>query len=218
MTLAVRDLRFHYPGTSHLLDGIILTVPPGSSHFLLGPSGSGKTTLLRCIAGLQAGYQGSVRWNEETLDALPPHRRGVGLLFQEPALFPHLRAWQNVAFGLRYRGVARREQKLEARRWMALAGLEEKLHARVDELSGGERQRVALVRTLAARPRAVLLDEPLSALDRDLRHELGSRIKQILADEGVAALWVTHDRDEAFRWGDAVWQLEAGRCVRADSP
>lgn len=215
MTLRIEKLRYTYAGWPPTLDGVDLTIHDGESAFLLGPSGSGKSTLLRCIAGLLADYEGSVRWNDRALDALPPHKRGVGMLFQEPALFPHLNVWQNVAFGLRYRGVPRAQHKEEAAEWLALVQLADKRDARVDELSGGQRQRVALARTLAAKPRVVLLDEPLSALDRPLREELGPRVKALLAKERVAALWVTHDDDEARRWGDHVWRLDEGRAKQA---
>lgn len=215
MTLHVRDLRYTYPGWPPTLKGASLSVPGGRSGFLLGPSGSGKSTLLRCIAGLEAGYEGRVLWDDTPLDPLPPHERQVGMLFQEPALFPHLRVWQNVAFGLRYRGVPRGAERREALAWLEKVGLARRGDARVDELSGGERQRVALVRTLAAKPRIVLLDEPFSALDRDLRDELGPWVKGLLKEQGVAALWVTHDRGEAARWGDRVWLLVDGACKEA---
>jgi ABC-type Fe3+/spermidine/putrescine transport system ATPase subunit len=208
--LTVRGLRFTFPGWPPTLRGCDLHVPGGQSGFLLGPSGSGKSTLLRCVAGLEQDYEGTVCWAAQRLDGLPPHERRVGLLFQEPALFPHLRAGENVAFGLRYAGVARAEERAEAARWLGLVGLADRAGARVDELSGGQRQRVALVRTLAARPRIVLLDEPFSALDRDLRDELGPKVKALLAEQGVAALWVTHDRDEARRLADALWELRDG--------
>jgi len=214
LTLAVHALRFSHPGRAPVLDGASFTLLPGESGFLLGPSGAGKSTLLRCIAGLETGYEGTVRWGSEALDALPPHARRIGMLFQEPALFPHLRVWENVAFGMRYRAVdpvPRRAEREEAARWLQMVGLSDRGLARVDELSGGERQRVALARTLAARPRAVLLDEPFSALDRDLRDDLGPRVKRLLAEQGVAALWVTHDREEAFRLGDRVWALRDAR-------
>ena len=215
MTLEVRGLRFTYPGWPPTLAGVDLRVEPGASGFLLGPSGGGKTTVLRCIAGLERAYAGSVLWDGEPLDARPPHARGVGMLFQEPALFPHLNAWRNVAFGLRYRGVPRRAERAEAERWLDLVDLRGKADAAVDELSGGQRQRVALARTLAARPRIVLLDEPLSALDRPLREQLGPRVRDLLREQGVAALWVTHDEDEARRLGDKVWRLVDGRATPA---
>lgn len=217
MTLDVRDLHATYPGWPPTLRGIDLEVRAGESVFLLGPSGSGKSTLLRCIAGLETPARGRVLLDGQPIDALPPHRRGVGMLFQEPALFPHLDVWRNVAFGLRYRGVPRAQHREEAGRWLDLVSLAHKADARVHNLSGGERQRVALARTLAARPRAVLLDEPLSALDRALRDDLGLRIKELLHREKVAALWVTHDEEEARRVGDAVWRLVDGKVERVSA-
>lgn len=213
MTLRVSGLRFTYPGWPPTLQGVDLEVPAGASGFLLGPSGGGKSTVLRCIAGLLVPDAGTVAWGDERLDGLPPHQRRVGMIFQEPTLFPHLSVWRNVAFGLRYRGVARGDERAEASSWLAEVGLAGRATARVDELSGGQRQRVELARALAAKPRVVLLDEPFSGLDRDLRDELGPRVKDILASQGVAALWVTHDRDEAMRLGDRVWDLVDGRCV-----
>lgn len=215
MTLEVRGLRFTFPGWPPTLTGVDLRVEPGECDFLLGPSGGGKTTVLRCIAGLEPGYGGSVRYAGAPLDALPPHARGVGMLFQEPALFPHLDVGRNVAFGLRYRGIAKRDERAEALRWLDLVGLAGRAEAAVDELSGGQRQRVALARTLAAKPRVVLLDEPLSSLDRPLRDGLGPRVREILREQRVAALWVTHDEDEAWRLGDQVWRLVDGKAVSA---
>lgn len=215
MTLDVRGLRFTYPGWPPTLTGVDLRVERGECGFLLGPSGGGKSTVLRCIAGLERAYEGTVTWDGQPLDALPPHARSVGMLFQEPALFPHLPVWRNVGFGLRYRGVVRKDERAEAERWLDLVGLTQKADAAVDELSGGQRQRVALARTLAAKPRVVLLDEPLSALDRALRDDLGPRVRALLKEQQVAALWVTHEEDEAFRLGDKVWRLVDGRAVAA---
>jgi ABC-type Fe3+/spermidine/putrescine transport system ATPase subunit len=211
--LVVRDLHFTYPGWPPTLEGASLDVPAGKSGFLLGPSGSGKSTVLRCIAGLAQPQSGSIEVGGEHVEGLPPQRRRVGMIFQEPTLFPHLNAWRNVAFGLRYRGVARSDERAEAARWLEVVGLADRATSRVDELSGGQRQRVELARTLAAKPRIVLLDEPFSGLDRELRDTLGPRVKEILASQGVAALWVTHDRSEAERLADRMWTLQAGRCV-----
>jgi ABC-type Fe3+/spermidine/putrescine transport system ATPase subunit len=213
MTLELRGIHYTYPGWPATLQGASMVVPDGTSAFLLGPSGSGKSTLLRLVAGLIPMQQGEVWLDGRRLDDVPPHRRRIGMLFQEPALFPHLKVWQNVAFGLRYRGVARRDERDEADRWLRLVQLDTKDEARVDQLSGGQRQRVALARTLAAKPRAVLLDEPLTGLDRALRDELGYSVKTLLAGEGVPALWVTHERDEALRLGDRVYELQDGACV-----
>lgn len=222
MSLQVRGLAFTYPGWPPTLAGVDLDVADGTSAFLLGPSGSGKSTLLRCVAGLEPGYSGTVACGGAGLDGLAPHERRVGLMSQEPALFPHLDVAGNVAFGLRYRPGTRggwlgrgKRERAEAQPWLDLVGLGDRAAASVDELSGGQRQRVALARTLAAKPRAVLLDEPLAALDRDLRGDLGARVKRILAEQGVPALWVTHDEDEARRLGDAVFRLAGGRVVPA---
>jgi ABC-type Fe3+/spermidine/putrescine transport system ATPase subunit len=215
MALAVRGLAYAWPGWEPTLRGVDLDVPAGRSVFLLGPSGSGKSTLLRCIAGLERGYTGQVLLDGRDVASEPPHRRRIGMMFQEPALFPHLDAWRNVAFGLPYRGLPRAQHRAEAVRHLAMVGLADRAESHVDELSGGQRQRVALARTLAAQPRAVLLDEPLSALDRDLRERLGGEVKALLAQQGVPALWVTHDRDEARRLGDAVCELRDGKAVAA---
>ncbi|MGB0652913.1 MAG: ABC transporter ATP-binding protein [Thermoplasmatota archaeon] len=216
--LDVQGLHFTYPGGGPaVLQGASLSVPAGASGFLLGPSGCGKSTLLRCVAGLERDYQGTVSWAGASLDDQPPHRRPIGLLFQDGALFPHLRAWQNVAFPLRYRDppVPRPDRRKEAERWLELVGLAERAGNRVDELSGGQRQRIALARTLAARPSVVLLDEPFASLDRDLRDRLGPEVKELLADQGVASLWVTHDEEEARRLGDQVWRMAGGRAEPA---
>lgn len=218
MSLRVDDLHFTYAGWPPTLRGATLEVPAGQSGFLLGPSGCGKSTLLRCVAGLEQPSTGAVTWNGQRIDILPAHQRHVGMMFQEPALFPHLNVWRNVAFGLRYRGVPRRSEKAEALRWLGEVDLADRASSGVDELSGGQRQRVALARTLAAQPGVVLLDEPFSGLDRDLRDELGPRVKAMLALQGVAALWVTHDRDEATRLGDRVWDLVDGQCRAHSKP
>lgn len=214
MTLHVRDLWFTFPGWPPTLRGIDLTVHIGQSVFLLGPSGCGKTTLLRCIAGLAEPGKGRISWDEENIGRVPAHRRGVGLLPQDPALFPHLNVWRNVAFSLRYRGIPRHDEREEACRFLDLVGFPDKPDAEVNELSGGQKQRVALARTLAAKPRAVLLDEPFASLDEELRDELGPRVKRLLHEQGVAALWVTHDTGEARRLGDDVWTMNDGRLHR----
>jgi ABC-type Fe3+/spermidine/putrescine transport system ATPase subunit len=213
MTLRVEGLSFTFPGWPPTLHGLTLEVPAGRSGFLLGPSGAGKSTLLRCIAGLERGYEGRVLLDGHALESTPPHRRGIGLMVQETALFPHLTVAGNVAFGLPYRGVPRRARRAEALHWLGLVGLAERADAAVDELSGGQRSRVALARTLAARPKAVLLDEPLSGLDAALRLDLGTRLKGLLRAQGVPALWVTHDEAEARRLADVSWRLVDGRAV-----
>ncbi len=216
MSLRVDGLRFTYDGAPLLRD-VGLEVARGESGFLLGPSGVGKSTVLRCIAGLETPDSGTVALDGDALDGLPPARRHIGLLFQEPALFPHLDVWHNVAFGLRYRDVPRAERREEAERWLDMVGLAGRATDRVDELSGGQRQRVALARTLAAKPRAVLLDEPFSALDRSLRDDLGTRVQDLVRSQNIPALWVTHDEHEARRLGDRIWRLQDGQ-ARPEKP
>ena len=214
MSLRIEGLDFTYPGYAPTLRDVRLELAEGESGFLLGPSGAGKSTLLRCIAGLETPQTGRIEVAGRDVSSEPPHRRAIGMLFQEPALFPHRNAWQNVAFPLRYQpdrpvgSAGRAWEESEARRWLDLVQIAADRHdAAVDELSGGQRARVALARALAARPKALLLDEPLASLDRDLRDALGATVKQLLREQGVPALWVTHDRDEALRLGDKVWEL-----------
>lgn len=210
MSLEVQGLHFTYEDAP-LLAGIDLQVPDGQAVFLLGPSGCGKTSLLRCIAGLERPDKGIVHLGGQDMTDVPVHRRRIGMMFQEPALFPHLDVIHNVAFGIRYRPSPPKDGVAEARRLLDSVGLADKMDARVDELSGGQRQRVALARTMAARPRAVLLDEPLSALDRPLRERLGDQIKVVLAEEGVPSLWVTHDDQEVDRLADQAYEFKGGR-------
>ncbi len=223
MSLQLRGIHFTYPGWPATIRGVDLSVAAGQNVFLLGPSGSGKSTLLRIAAGLAHPTEGQVLWNETDLTREPVHKRRIGMMFQEPALFPHLDVLHNAAFGARYRDdrdsgavKGRRFERQEAERALELVQVpRDAWHRRVDQLSGGQRQRVALARTLAAAPRAVLLDEPFSGLDRELRDQLGPQIRDVLRQAGVAALWVTHDRDEAFRLGDAVFALRDGMVVPA---
>jgi molybdate transport system ATP-binding protein len=193
-----------------------LEVAPGETLALAGPSGAGKTSVLRAIAGLLRPERGRVvcggeRWLDTAARIdLPPERRGCGYLFQEYALFPHLSAWRNVAYGLP-RAERRRERANEL---LEAFGLGERADARPRQLSGGERQRVALARALARRPRALLLDEPLSALDARTRGRASRELAAALRDAGVPALLVTHDFAEAALLGDRVAVLDAGRIVQ----
>jgi len=201
---------------------VALTVPAGSCVALAGPSGAGKTSLLRVVAGLKRPEHGLVACGEETwLDTargvdLPPERRRCGYVFQEYALFPHLRAWQNVAYPLRES--ARGERRRRALELLDRFGLGERAEARPRTLSGGERQRVALARALARRPAALLLDEPLSALDPRTRAAAGRELGAVLRESGVPALLVTHDFGEAALLATTVGVIDGGRVVQMGDP
>lgn len=200
------------------LDGVDLTVPSGRLVALLGPSGCGKSTLLRVVAGLHRPTAGQVRLGDRRLDdtglQVPAHRRGVTLVPQEGALFPHLDVADNIAFGLR--GLPRATARVD--RLLDLVGLTGLGSRRVHELSGGQRQRVALARALAPRPALVLLDEPFSSLDARLRDNLRQDVRTLLAAEDATALLVTHDQDEALSIADEVAVMRAGRVLQAGTP
>jgi thiamine transport system ATP-binding protein len=200
------------------LDGASLEVADGEVVTILGPSGCGKTTLLRVIAGLQAPDAGRVLLDGVDVVGTAPHRRGIGLVFQDHALFPHRDVAGNVAFGLRMRGdspaqVARRTSEL-----LELVGLTGFERRSVGSLSGGEQQRVALARALAPQPRVLLLDEPLGSLDRRLRDRLLEDLRKLFDELDLTAVYVTHDHAEAFALGDRVAVMRAGRIVQIATP
>jgi thiamine transport system ATP-binding protein len=215
--LQIEDVTVRF-GDRLALDGVSLGVDEGEVVGVLGPSGSGKSTLLRVIAGLQRPDSGRVLLDGRDLVSVPPHRRGIGMVFQDHALFDHLDVHDNVAFGLRMRGVGAeeiRERVAQALDRVGLAGFERRS---VTTLSGGEQQRVALARALAPEPRVLLLDEPLGALDRRLRDRLLEDLESLFATTDVTALYVTHDQAEAFALGDRVAVLREGRLVQAGTP
>lgn len=215
--LELIDIHKTYEGAP-LLRGVSFAVRRGDIACLLGPSGSGKTTLLRIIAGLEATEAGRVVLEGEDITSVPPHRRGVVLMFQEYALFPHRTVAENVAFGLRMRKQPRVEIDARVTEMLALVGLAGFDDRDVNELSGGERQRVALARSLAPQPRLLLLDEPLGALDRGLRERLLEELPLILRRVGVTAITVTHDQEEAFALSDHIVLLHEGRVVQSGRP
>lgn len=195
-----------------ILDRLSLTVADSEMVAVLGPSGSGKSTLLRAVAGLLPVESGDISWDGESVLGVPPHRRGFGLMFQGFALFPHLDVAGNVGFGLRMRGDENIGQEVEeALEWVGLEGYGPRS---IDSLSGGERQRVALARTLAPRPRLVMLDEPLGALDRNLRRRLMFETREILEAREVTAVVVTHDREEAVAMSDRLALMREGTVVQ----
>ena len=201
-----------------LLRDISLSVERGETISLLGASGSGKTTLLRIIAGLEAGESGRVRLDGQDVTHIPTHRRGIVLMFQEYALFPHRTVAENVGFGLRMQGRPRFEIQARVSEMLGLVGLAGLEERGVVQLSGGERQRVALARSLAPEPRLLLLDEPLGSLDRNLRERLLEDLAVILRRVGVTAIVVTHDQTEAFSLADRVVLLHDARVAQVGTP
>jgi thiamine transport system ATP-binding protein len=212
--LEVRDLTVRFGATEALRD-VDLDVPAGSVTAVLGPSGCGKSTLLRAVAGLEPPTAGSVAYDDQDLAHVPTHQRGFALMFQDGQLFGHQSVARNVGYALRLRRGSRADNArrvAELLDLVGLAGYEDRMPA---TLSGGERQRVALARSLAVEPRMLLLDEPLSALDRDLRERLAGELHDILRRAGTTALLVTHDQEEAFAIADRMAVMRAGRLVQA---
>ena len=205
--LLVEDVTVRF-GEKVALDGATLEVGSAETLALLGPSGSGKSTLLRAIAGLEILDRGRITFDGEDLATTPTHLRRFGLMFQGYALFPHLTVVQNIAFGLRMQGM----DESKATEALALVGLEGMAGRSVDRLSGGEQQRVALARTLAPEPRLVMLDEPVGALDRQLRRRLIEEMGEILT--GRCVIYVTHDHDEARSIADRIALLHEGGVVQ----
>ena len=214
--VTVKSLEHAYE-QEQVLHGVSFDAEPGESIALLGPSGCGKTTLLRLIAGLERPSSGSITIGEEEVAGatwVPPDRRRVGMVFQDWALFPHLSVAKNVAYGIA-KSPKKDEAVADALQMMNLAGLEDRMPA---TLSGGQQQRVALARALAPRPGVLLLDEPFSNLDTNLRVEVRTEVRGLLAKLGITSIFVTHDQDEAFIVGDRVAVMREGQIVQADSP
>ncbi|HCL87721.1 MAG TPA: ABC transporter ATP-binding protein [Comamonadaceae bacterium] len=219
MFLEVSQLDVRYGARAQAaVHDVTLGLAAGEIGVLIGPSGCGKTTLLRAVAGLEPVAGGSIRLGGELVGApgrsLPPEERRIGMVFQDYALFPHLSVGRNVAFGVH--GLPRPEQEQRVREALALVGLEGSQGRFPHELSGGQQQRVALARALAPRPRLMLLDEPFSNLDVDLRERLAHEVRAILKAAGATALFVTHDQMEAFAIGDRIGVLESGHLHQWD--
>ena len=200
------------------VDDVSLRVAEGEVLGILGASGSGKSTLLRAIAGLEPLDAGRVLWRGDDLAGVPVHLRGFALMFQDGQLFPHRSVADNIAYPLRIVGASRAEGRDRAEELLELVGLPGVGDRRVTALSGGEQQRVALARALAAKPRLLLLDEPLSSLDRELRDRLAGDVRRILHETGTTAIMVTHDQDEAFAISDRVAVMGEGRLLQAGTP
>ena len=196
------------------VDDVSLSLAEGTVLAVLGPSGCGKSTLLRAIAGLEHLSTGRVSAGGQDLAGVPTHRRGFALMFQDGQLFPQLSVGDNIGYALKLQGVGATDRAVRVKELLALVGLDGYAERRPTTLSGGEQQRVALARSLAAKPRLLLLDEPLSALDRSLRERLATDLRQILVETGTTALLVTHDHDEAFTVADEMAVMFAGRIVQ----
>jgi ABC-type Fe3+/spermidine/putrescine transport system ATPase subunit len=220
--LDMSHLRVHQISKSYggafVLRRVGFDVAEGEVACLLGPSGCGKTTLLRIIAGLEAPDEGSVLFAGRDLAAVPVHRRGFGLMFQDFVLFPHKDVEANIAFGLRMQGRSAPEIEARVSEMLELVSLQGYERRQVYELSGGEQQRVALARSLAPEPVLLMLDEPLGSLDRTLREDLMGELRAILKGVGVTTLYVTHDQEEAFAVADHVLIMQSGSIVQEGTP
>jgi putative spermidine/putrescine transport system ATP-binding protein len=201
-----------------VMDGLNFRMTRGELVSLLGPSGCGKTTLLRIIAGLMPADEGSVILSGRNISSLPPHRRNISVVFQNYALFPHLTVAENVAFGLRARGVAKAETVQPVQEALALVRMLDFADRSIARLSGGQQQRVAVARALVVRPDLLLLDEPFSALDRKLRETMQVELKTLLRDRGITGIFVTHDQEEAMGVSDRIAVMNMGRIEQFADP
>ena len=215
--IEIRDLAKSF-GNVKAVDDISLDIESGEFITLLGPSGSGKTTVLRMIAGFEDPDAGSIKLNGEDITHLPPFDRDVNTVFQDYALFPHMSVQENVEYGLRTRKVPKAERAKQALEAIASVKLEETVNRLPHQLSGGQRQRIALARALVLRPRVLLLDEPLGALDRQLREEMQVELKKIQRDAGITFVFVTHDQEEAMRMSDRIVVFNSGRIEQVGTP
>ena len=204
--LKIQDLTIHY-ANEVILDGVCLEVGTGEVVSLVGPSGEGKTTLLRVIAGIERAESGSVSVDGADVTNLPTHKRGIGLVFQDNQLFPHLTVGQNIAYSLKIKRVSKKITDQKVREVLSLVGLNHLIDRTVINLSGGEAKRVAVARALIAEPKVLLLDEPLTGLDVDLHGRLLEDLNKLLRTRGTTVLHVTHDKAEASAFADRVLDL-----------
>ena len=225
MLLEIRDVEKSFDDLE-VLRGVSFTVVAGEIVVLLGPSGCGKTTLLRIIAGLEKQYKGDIIWQGREIREVPVHHRGFGMVFQDFALFPHKSVDANIAFGLKMQSWQAEDRRARVDQMLDLVGLRGYGNRSVYDLSGGEKQRIALARSLAPSPRLLLLDEPLSSLDRALRERLMVDLRQILKQageitghtDGISSIYVTHDQEEAFSLADRIIVMGKGRVEQIGSP
>jgi putative spermidine/putrescine transport system ATP-binding protein len=217
VSVQFQDLHRWY-GQVHALDGLTIDIAPGELVALLGPSGCGKTTALRALGGLDEVDGGQILVDGKDITNVPASKRGMGIVFQAYSLFPNMTSIDNVAYGLRLRGVSKDERRKRAGAMLELVGLEKQADRYPYQMSGGQQQRVALARALAIEPKVLLLDEPLSALDAKVRRQLREEIRRIQIAVGTTTLFVTHDQEEALALGDRVGVMSAGRLEQIAPP
>jgi iron(III) transport system ATP-binding protein len=205
-------------GAVRALDGVSIGIEAGELFFLLGGSGCGKTTLLRCIAGLEAPDSGQIIFDEKDVTRLPTHKRQAAMVFQSYALWPHMNVGQNIAFGLEERKVPKPEIEQRVAEVLKMVRMEGFESRKIDHMSGGQQQRVSLARALVVRPKCLLLDEPLSNLDAQLRLEMRSEIRRIVKENHLTGVYVTHDQAEALSIADRMAVMDAGRIVQVGTP
>ncbi|SOE92654.1 putative spermidine/putrescine transport system ATP-binding protein/spermidine/putrescine transport system ATP-binding protein [Burkholderia sp. D7] len=215
--VTLREVTKRY-GSDTAVDSIDLSISSGEFVALLGPSGCGKTTTLRMIAGLEVASEGEIEINGRRVNDIPAHRRNIGMVFQNHALFPHRTSFQNVAYGLKTRGVSDAEISRRVREALEIVRLPTMERRYPSELSGGQQQRIAIARAIVIRPDLLLLDEPLSALDANLREEMREELKRIQTTLGITTIFVTHDQSEALSLADEVVLMNKGRIEQRGSP
>lgn len=215
--LELVDIVHNYDGKK-LLDGLNFTLDENEVLCLLGPSGSGKSTILKIIAGFEIPQSGAVLYNGRNILNDPVYKRNFGMVFQDYALFPHMNVYENIAFGLRMKGEKNPELERKVRSALKQVGMERFADRKVTDLSGGEQQRVALARSLVVRPSLLMLDEPLGALDYSLRQVLIGELREILGKNGIPAIYVTHDQNEAMSLSDRIAILHDGKIIQNDTP
>jgi putative spermidine/putrescine transport system ATP-binding protein len=218
MSLDFEQLSYHYPGTQQGLNKLSFSVNTGELVAVIGPSGSGKSTLLKLVSGLTSGHSGRITLHGQDLAHQPVHERNIGMVFQNYALFPHLNVLDNIAYGPKLRKMAKESRHAKAKALLEVVGMSAFAERAVSQLSGGQQQRVALARALAIDPKALLLDEPLAALDASIRGQLRDQIRDIQKHFNATTLLVTHDQAEALAMADRVAVLQDGCLLQLATP
>ncbi len=217
LNISINDVTKTY-GDFHALKDVSLEVTSGEFLTLLGPSGSGKTTLLMVLAGFTSPDYGSVKFGDEEVILKPPHLRGIGMVFQNYALFPHMNVAENVGYPQKLRGVSKEDTRESVENALATVKLDGLGHRRIDELSGGQKQRVALARAIVFQPKILLMDEPLSALDKKLREEMQIELRQLHDSLNMTTVYVTHDQKEALTMSDRIAVINDGQLMQLGTP